>query len=466
MRSSSIGAAGLLLAILSMPPSAAELLELPAEWQLGIDSQLSFELDGADLFLTTRTDGLPMLSAQVTTGESAALDMVSAGGQLSVRRSAGGGGVMPRLRIEVKLGPGRSVNVAGRDLTIQAENKLPAGKGGLGIRLAIEASRAKLTGVRISRLEATASTVTLAGAAGDLALDVRGGKIQLQDHEGRLEMKAGAALVAVIDHRGQIAADLDGGSLEIVGGDGTLTATAAGAELFFDSWHGPVEVRARDSVIEALGTEHRDRWQIEGPDLQVILDRVWGQVGLELEGGSLDASGLSAALQVSAEAARLDLAENSGSVTLDLQDGSEAAVIGVVGRLEVEVSDSQLEIDRVGQLKLSGSVADVTARGVEHLDSLELVDSQLALDLRSSRPTASLELRGAGYASVQMNEPCVVQLAAESAIDAQVDTSGCELRGSDEQFLPRDDRARFGTMPNRLTATVGPDVVLDVQGEP
>ncbi len=466
MRPLSIRAAGLLLAILSTPPGAAEVLELPVEWPLGIDSRINLEIDGADLFLTTRTDGLPVLRAETTAGESATLEVVSAGGHLSVRRWDGGEGVVPRLRVEVALGPGRSVKINGRDLDIQAEDKLPAGRGGLGLHLAIEASRAKLTGVQISRLKAVASTVTVAGGSGDLTLDVSGGKTQIQDHEGSLEAKVDGAVVAVIDHRGTIVTGLEGGSLEIVGGDGALTATAFGTELFFDSWHGPVEVQARDSVIEALGTEHRDRWQIKGPDLQVILDRVSGQIGLDLEGGSLDASGLSAALQVSAEAARVDLAESSGSVTLDLQDGTEASIVGLAGRLEAEVSDSRLEIDRVGQLKLSGESADVTALGIETLESLELADSQLALDLRASRRAVSLELRGAGYASVQLKEPCVVQVGVESAPDYQVEATGCELRGPDEQFLPREDRARFGTMPNRLTATVGPDVVLDVQGEP
>ncbi len=464
LRDLPIHTAGVLLAaLLATGPVAAEILELPAEWPLGIDSRLVFELDDADLHLTTRAGGLPVLRARTAAvGESANLEVTSSGGHLTVRRPGEEGA--SRVRIDVALGPGRAVHVAGTGLTVRAEDKLA---GGLGVRLALDRSTARLSGVRVSRLEATSSSVTLVNTAGDLALTLTGGKARVQGHVGRLELRAGDAGVAVIDHRGQIVPEVEGGSLEIAGGDGTFAGTAFEANLSFSDWRGPAEVRARDSLVEILGGEHRDHWQIDGRESQLVLERIEGTVEATLEGGSFNAGDLSANLLVTAGGTRLDLIEVGGGVTLELSDAAEALIAGATGGVEAQVTDSRLEIDRVDRLKLTGSAADVIARGVERLESLGLRDSQLALDLRDSRPGASLELRGTGYASVQLTEPCIVQLSGgDGAFGHQVEVVGCELRTSGEQVSPRHDRLKYGVTPNRLTVSVGPDAVLEVEGEP
>ncbi len=469
LRSAPISFASLLLlASFATVPLAAELVELPAEWPLGVDSKLSLELDGADLHVATRTGGLPVLQARAAAdGESAGLDLVSSGGVLTVRRPIGGEGEAPRLRIDVTLAPGYTVSVTGAGLTVRAEDKLPADSGGLAVRLAVERSTARLKGVRLSRLEAIDSSLTLTGTEGGLALTVTGGSTQVLEHRGRLELTAIDAGVAVAGHQGGIVSDLEGGSFEIEGGEGTFSAKAAGAELSFDDWRGPAEVRARDSEIDVRGAEHRDRWQLAGEELQVILDRVWGTVEANLDGGSLEASQLSAAVGLTAAGTRLDLVEVAGSVALELTDGAEAVVAGVAGNVEAEVDDSRLVVERVDRLKLTGRGADVTALAIERLESLALTDSQLALDLRDSRSQASLELRGVGYASVRLKEPCIVQLSAEAALDHQVEVVGCELRAFGEEVSRRQDRLKYGeAVPARLNVSVDSDAVLEVEGEP
>ncbi len=87
MRIAPLPTACLVLALFGAGPLAAEILELPAEWPLGVDSQLFFELDGADLHLSTRSDGLPVLRARAAAvGQSASLEVTSSGGSLTVRR--------------------------------------------------------------------------------------------------------------------------------------------------------------------------------------------------------------------------------------------------------------------------------------------------------------------------------------------------------------------------------------------
>ncbi len=382
MRSAPTRVASLLLAALvASCPLAAATLELPAEWPLGVDSHLLFELDGAELHFTTRTDALPVLQATAPAGESAGLDVTSSGGCLTVRR-AGGAGEAPRLRIDVVLGPGYTVRVAGADLAVRAEDLLSEDSGGSTYRLAVERSTVDLTGVRISELEAAASSVALTGTQGILALTLEGGSAVLRGHRGRLVLAAAGADVTVADHHGQIVPDARDGSLEITGGEGTFSGTAAGAHLTFDDWRGPVELRARDTVVEARGAEHRARWQIDGIGLQLVLERIHGTVEATLEGGSLRASDLAAGVEVTAAGTRIDLVESAGGVRLTLAGAADAVLADLLGGVEAEVSDSRLEVDQLDQLRLTGARAEVSVRRLARLESLEIRDSELALDLR------------------------------------------------------------------------------------
>ncbi len=471
MRSAPPRFASLLLAALAVAcPLAAATLELPTEWPLGVDSLLFFELDGADLYLTSRVDGLPVLRARAAkAGESASLDVVSSGGSLTIRRAGGSEGEAPRLRIDVALGPGRTVRVAGADLAVRAEDTLPEDAGRNAFRLALESSTAELSGVRVSELEAIDSSVTLTGTEGALVLNLTGGSASVEGHQGRLELAAAGADVTLAGHQGQIVPEIEDGSLEIAGGEGTFAGSAARAHLSFDDWRGPVEVRARDTVLEVRGAEHRDSWRIDGSGLQVVLERVWGKIEATVEGGSLRASDLSAGVQVTAGAgARVDLVEIVGGVRLALADEAEAVLAGILGGVEAEVIDSRLEVDRTDRLKLTGGGADVSVQRLERLEPLEISDSELALDLRGIRQRLTLDLGGTSRARVQLTAPCIVQLTgAEASFGSGVEVTDCELRSVDQPVSRRQDRLKYGDVrPVRLTATVGPDAELEVEGEP
>ncbi len=445
---------------------AADRATTPFELALGTDSRLVFELSNADLHLTSRVKGLPALRARaVAEGETAGLEATSSGGSLTVHRPDGDTGVV-RLRLDLALGPGRTVHIAGNDLDVRVDETLPVGQRSAH-RLTIENSRADLKGARVSQLEASASTVTLSATDGALALTLTGGSARVRGHRGRLELDAVDAGVTVAEHAGDLAPRLTGGRLEVVDGAGAFDGDAVGAEVSLDDWRGPVDLRGRDSVITVRGVEHRDRWRIAGRELQVILEGVLGDLEAELEGGYLEARNLAAAVRVTAgDRARLELVDVAGSVHLTATGGTQTWVAGVAGGVEADVTDSRLEVERLDRLTLIGTGADVSVDNVDRAERLELRDSRLSLDLRAGRATPVLDLSGGSYADVRLKAPCVVQLGGRATVVSQAQVTGCELRPPGHVVPRRQDRLRFGEAPTLLGVTITPDSVLEVEGEP
>ncbi len=445
-------------------------MELPGELPLGVDSKLVLELNHADLYFTGRVDHLPVMRARVTTvGESTSLEAVSSGGTLTIRRTdVGHDADLPRLRLDVALGPGRSVHIQGADLSVHAEHGLPEGSGHTAYRLDLEQSTADLSGVRVSEVKSVASTVSLTGTDGMLLVTLDDSLAQVNGHSGRLEATAGESNLVIADHAGEIVTHLEGGSLEIAGGEGTVQGTASGAHLAFDAWRGDVEIAARNSVLEVRGAEVRKRWTVEGSDLELDLERVWGTVTASLEGGSLRGTELNAAIQATAwSGTRVEFVGIHGSLNLDLSDGAEGWLSGVQGAIDAKVTDARLEADEIDQLTLNGSGAEVSIRRIAQLKTLEMVGSELDLDLRGVSGKPSLTLTGEGHAWVRLQAPCIVQLAgSEASLESSIEVTSCELRFPGQSVSPQQDRDRHGGVrPTYLTVTMSPAAVVEVEGE-
>lgn len=462
-------AAGLWLA-LAPPSAAATVFELPAEWPLGADSQLHFELANAELRFTGRADGLPVLSARVAEAATGAgLEIDSGGGTLTVRRAGGESAPAPRLRLDVFLGPGSTVRIAGRELAIRVDGDLPADAGRPVFVLLLEASEAELSGVRTPRIESAGGTVRLAGGDGPLDLTLDGGSAEVRDHRGDLELVARGADVLVADQEGRLDVDLDGGRLDVVGGAGPCGGAARGADLLFDDRGGPAELEARDGTLEAraAGVE-RSQWTVTGEGLDVVMGEIRGAVAVELVGGRFEGSGLRGDLRatLTGAGARCELRQVAGSLELALTGGAGGWIRDLSGDLRAELTDAVLDASGVGRLALTGTRAVVSVLGVERLQHLELAASDLTLDLRGVQGAPALTLSRAGRGRVQLTAPCVVQLAdTEGWAEAAVAVSGCELRSPDQRQTLRQDRLKYGDAPDRLTVTVSRDSVLEVHGE-
>ncbi|MEM7355849.1 MAG: hypothetical protein AAF657_33845 [Acidobacteriota bacterium] len=452
----------------------AEVLELPTELNLGADSHLVLELDQADLHLTGRVDGLPVLRARrigegVVEEGGVRLEAVSSGGRLTVRRGdTEQAGDLPRLRLDVALGPGRTVYINGVDLEVRARDSLPQSTGRNAYHLMVERTTVQLTAVRLAQIEATASSLRFVDTVGSPELTLRGGAAQLQGHQGRLELAASAADVAIVGPSGEISVRVEGGSLEVSGGEGSLAGTVRSTGLALAGWRGDIELQAADSTIDASDAEVASAWHIEGRELQGIMEQIrGGVVAIRFAGGAWQGSDLHSNVQVTAEnGAQLDLAGVHGSLIAVLSDGTEGWISRVAGPAKATVIDSRLELAEIDQLTLLGDRAEVVAGQIAQLSSLRMADSNLELDLRETRRGVALDLQGASYARVLMQAPCIVQsVGEEGAAEPSIDVAGCDLRAPGEERARQQPGAQ-GTRTTTLTVTASAEAVVGIEGDP
>ena len=464
-------------------PLGATILELPAAVPLGIDSRLVLELDNADVFVTSNAGSLGEFRARLATGASATLedggtiedsaadkaiarvDVASSGGTLSVRRPDNElGSTVPRLRLDIELGPGRSLQITGANIALRAQDSVPEGNSRGGYALDLERSTVHLIRARISRLRAQESSLRLTDTKGALGLSLTGGSARLDGHQGALELEASHANVELLNHEGEIKPHLEGGSLEITAGRGAVVGETTGSDVFFDGWQGDVEVDASDGLLETRDTRSRSQWQLGGSSLAVVANRVWGSFAVTLQGGSFEGSELNGDLHVAIGAeTTLEVDGLVGSLGIELSDGAHGWLSNIDGTADVTVSDGEVDGDNVRRLALRGARSRVSFRQVGELSSLDMADAELDLDLRQIVDSPELTLRGASFARVRLRQPCVVELADAESAEAAIDTGSCERL---EPGQASTHRQPGGGRPIRLRVTTSLETVLEVDGEP
>ncbi|MCP3957849.1 MAG: hypothetical protein GY719_08355 [bacterium] len=480
-----------LLWLAGLAAAGAESVELPAE--LAVDTNaLVLELWNAQVDVLFDGEPAPLLraSATGTDGESIeVLELSEESGTLTIRRPPGVDDKGPPWKVEVVLNPAQRLRLAGRDVVSSIEDPRPQPgersdsnrlKGGgerrtgddAGPRsiaeLSLAHSQADIQGLRSVTVQATESSLWLTRTSGPLELDLEGGSVESIGHRGPAELTSIDAGVILGGLRGGVTAELEGGSLEIQDGAGAVTVSMTDALLVAEGRTGQIEVEGEAAVIEARASRGNAPVQIEGADLQVILDQIRGRVAVTLEGGSLEATALSARLELSGEqGAVFELSDLAGHVELELAGASEARFSGAV-RLEAEVTESTLWLEQVQQAALAGVSAEIHASGIQHLAELEVSDSELELDLTDVVNNLSFQLSGASRGWVGLPTPCIVQHAApEASLDSGVEVTGCDLRNSGQPIGSARSHLIYGARrPVTLTLAVDEEVELEIEGRP
>ncbi len=512
----------LVLGVVSAP--AQEVFEVPIELELPA-APLMIDLDNASLEVLLEARALPVLRAfpgSPRAASGAAL-AVTDDGRIVVRRAEPPAGApSPRLRLELVVDPGLRLQVGGSDLEITVEGRQddqededdeeddgdeeddeddgddgddgddegeddegeddegedddddeddeddeaqpePAVETQLSFELT--GSSVDLAGVEAASLTAVSSYVHARGTRGTLILALDGSTVEIEGHQGAVELTGGDNEVTLGDVLGRSTIALTGGSLIVRGGSGHLAGRLDDALLRLEGGLGSVVVEGRGMTVEARSLPAA-RLEIKGEGHEIALDELEGSVVADLSGGSLAASQLRGQATITARAGT-DVTMDGivGRSTLNLEDSS-ARLSGVAGQVTAELRGSRLELDGVQRLELAAAGSEISAAGLKVLGKVEAADSQLDLDLSEMRSNPSLRLRGSTDARVRLKSPCSVKLGEVELLGGGAQVSGCELHSQTLNRTRHDRQGLDGRQRVVLTVTLGEDSTLEVEGTP
>ncbi len=506
-----LGILGLILVCVASPMAAQEAFDLPFELELP-DLPLVLELDNATLDVLLDPGSTSLLRARSFSDQGspkATLVLGSDGGRVLVRRedSEDSEEPGPRIGLELVLDPQRWLSLTGADLDVGVQAQPVEGQPGEdeddeddkgdeddeddeddkgdeddeeshgarpgggdaasdhSLALEVEASSIQLVGVQGASVKATGSYLHATGTGGDLALILEGGTAEILEHRGVLVVTSRDSEVTVSELLGRAEASLFGGSLVARSGMGQLESQLDGALLRVDGWRGRLKAEGRGSRVEARALRGV-RLEVQGENLDVALEEHQGHFSATLRGGRLSASELKGQAVISAQnGAEISLDRLAGGLTLGIQGGS-ARLVSVRGHLRANVADGRLEIEGAQQLELAAQRAEIVAGRLERLGRVEVTDSQLDLDLSELVHNPTLALKGSSEARVQLRAPCSVKLGEVELLSSRADVTGCELHSQTLRRTRYDSRGLDGQRRVLLTATLGEDSTLEVEGVP
>ena len=346
-----------------------------------------YQYRGGNLNLVT-----PML-----TGESGAINRITAGGALSVSAPAGAGTVSTDAL-------GAEIGLQGNTVSIASAIVLPSGKltlsGDNGVTLA-EAARIDVAGRAVQMAD-----VTKYSAGGDVLID---------SARGNVSQAAGAMIdvSAQNNHGGSVsvtALDAATGRVDLSGtirGAATGRYDAGGTDVPWQA--GSVDVRAQtlndfaglNQRLTAGGVTGSRSFQIKQGDLVISDELKAGTINLSLDGGSLTVKG------------RVDASgEQPGTIRLAARNGLTLGAGSVL-----DAHGIRLRVDSYGQ------PIDATNRGIVELRA---TDGRLTLS-----PGAVIDVRSAdnvARGTVTLSAP---RIGADAQGDMAIDASGpLDIRGA------------------------------------
>ncbi|RMH18790.1 MAG: hypothetical protein D6696_12340 [Acidobacteria bacterium] len=483
------------LLVAALAASPAGEVALPLELDVaGGTRTVSLALERAQVEVRIERRGKPRLRARLLPSADAAapapvLEVEQGRSSLVLRRPpVGDDPEAPRIAVELVLDPRQQLELRGRELGVRISasggrrgraekpaGDAPATEAALpaidelpppALTLQLAASELDLDGLDAGSgrldLRAEDSTITLRRTRGPLLLEVRGGSLDGEDHDGLAMLTAAGAEVRLAGYRGPLAFTTRGGRLGLVErGDGVIEGRAEGGGVALDGWTGRATLEGSGAQIDVAGGEQVEL-RVRGKGLDVTADRLQGSIEAELTGGRLHGARLAGKIEISARAqAAIDLSDLGERLDLILVDEASARVTDLDGWLEARLDGAGLEVDGARHLTVRGERATVVADRIPRLETVSLRDSRVELDLTLSEQDLAVALKGASSGRIRLAMPCIAAVAADrDTLDSRVHVAGCALASRNNPILARDPETV------RLVVSVDKDGELDVEGVP
>lgn len=494
--SAGVLAAGAALALAlwtSATPAAGEVVALPLEVPLDEAVGLKLELGNAVVSTVVTAASAPRLRVEAVSEDGPGevdLALGSEAGEVTLSRSPEAPNAAVALRLEVVLPAGLPLRLTGSGLTVRVteperprrSDALPPTRSGAEgeeephawtIEIGVTGSRVDLQGVGDASVAAADSRVDADGTSGALGLALEGGSATVRDHLGALELLGAGAELVVLGLEGPLTSDLTGGSLILRDAEGGLTLFAEDAFVLLERFRGPGRLEGTGGTLEvrdsgAPGTA----LELRGQALQVLVEELAADLAVDLTDGTLQGRALTGrSVKVQARGiATADLAGVAGALDLKLPSGTSARVADAGTKVGAEVVGGRLTVEGARLLDLLATEgAEVTATGIERLQTRRLADAELDLDLSAIAHDPALRLEGATRARVTLPTPCAVKVVGGDLLEGdRVRASGCELFPAEQAPRRTTLRHRYGGREVTLTAQVaeGSELVVDGSSAP
>jgi hypothetical protein len=294
------------------------------------------------------------------------------------------------------------------------EIEVPEGVGALVLASESTLSLSEVSGP----VEARGSRLAVWGRelAGPIDLLLQGGKVDLADVEGRVDVR-GAALEVTAARIGPLSLSLDGGRAAVEEVRGRMDVDVHSVELLLDRVRGPALVLASGGSIVAAGllgesvlTLRRTPLEIResAGDVDVTTDADLkfsdqrGPLHVDSYGASVIGMAARNLLEVRCQGATVDIADVAAPVRIQ-GDGLTVRLKGVVGETLVYVGASDVTIEDVsGALFVESESGKLSVKGLK--GPLDIVSRKDDLALEALAGTLQLDADGpevrVGWASL------------------------------------------------------------------
>ncbi|MEO1085524.1 MAG: hypothetical protein AAFY88_14890, partial [Acidobacteriota bacterium] len=323
-------------------------------------------------------------------------------------------------------------------------------------------SQVLLQGLRNLDLELRTSETVVMHSAGPQVATVNAGRFESTDHDGKLDLLITDAVGEVQGLRGPLKLDQLGGSVLLRDGQGRTVAAVEEGTLRVDTRRGRFDLKGSAGLVDLRGLESNTT-TVAGAEHDVRITASDVPFHSRQEGGRLEVVGGSRTLFLQSTDLEVDISEFVGLVKGSLT-GGRLALNSPEARLQLDAAQAGLVLEGLRQLQLGGRALTVEGSGVLSIQRLELVDSEVELDISDLRHDAHFAFAGEGSARFVMSSPCLVKVGGRTDLEQRVDVSGCDLRSLEQSAVGAHSRERYGEGLRRLTLMLAGEPEVEVIG--
>jgi hypothetical protein len=487
----------ILVAIAPLGPAVlAEAFQLPVSAVLE-QNEIEVELRGGRVEVTIDPEIEPSIEAlDFLEGEEShgfvILEPIEKSHGLRISQAYGDDTVAPRIVVRLNIRPLTRLLFRGSELQIQivdlrvdrreesapdasaATRPAPATSGGIAdptsdlLKFLCDDSDIQLDGVRYATLGGRHNRFSFQRSSGPIRGQFERGRLEVEGHRGSVELTTTGCELQLSELNGSLTTRMEGGSLAVSNSHATVDVIVrSGNAVEFDSVTGRLGISLfrTPASVRRCGDDP-NLIDINSEESQLEIESSKASMSISVRNVELSGSDWQARAMVSVTGlSRFELGGAKQGIDLRVQDGSEARLRNVEGKLSARIQDSRLELSAIKDLDLFSESSTVEGTRIEGISRLDGKDSDLDLDLSYARSFPAFKLGGTTRARFALANPCVVRVAGEhDETESRIQASGCQVIGTREPLPSQLYSA--GRQPQLMTLQLESGTQVEVRALP